>query len=137
MLWTIGIVDVRTVLWVKYADTLLWETPYELGSWVLLKPWVPQQNHDTWLVWLRRTGVPPAWLLHGMNAGSWYPREIELADVKISHQSLSKQFIHQTKVLTKLFKNMDKKLWFTKWLKTNNKKYLTTQHIFYNIWAIS
>ena len=28
-------------------------------------------------------------------------------DVKISHQSLSKNFIHQTKVLTKLFKNME------------------------------
>ena len=30
------------------------------------------------------------------------------ADVKISYQSLSKQFVHQTKVLTKLFKNMEK-----------------------------
>ena len=30
------------------------------------------------------------------------------ADVKISHQSPSKQFIHQTKVLNKLYKNIKK-----------------------------
>ena len=29
-------------------------------------------------------------------------------DVEISHQRLSKQFVHQTKVLTKLVKNMEK-----------------------------
>ena len=33
------------------------------------------------------------------------------ADVKISHESLSKQFVHKTKVLTKLFQNMEKRVY--------------------------
>ena len=55
------------------------------------------------------------------------------ADVTISHESLSKQFINKTKVLTKLLQNMEKGLLYTKWLRPYNTKYIPKQRMFYHI----
>ena len=50
-------------------------------------------------------------------------------DVEISHQRLSKQSIHQAKVLTKLVKDMEKFLFYRMVTKKQSKILSNTMHV--------
>jgi len=65
--------------------------------------WESHVSHVSFVFWIAFPWELYNWRLvpHGSSKLS------DLVDVKVSHQQLSRQVVHQTKVLTKLFKNTE------------------------------